>query len=95
VPRTWYSCTCHLGLCPTLILTKGSIVCRALQGIGGAGLYSLTTIALPEIGPADKPKVIGPLIAITLSLSLILGPILGGLIPQFATWRWIYWMKFV
>ena len=74
---------------------QNSIVCRAFQGIGGAGLYSLTTIALPEVGPAHKPQVIGPLIAMTLSLSFILGPILGGLIPQFSTWRWIYWMKYV
>ncbi len=76
-------------------LTRGtfSILFRALQGIGGAGLYSLTNIALPEISPRNKHHIIGPLIALTLSLSFILGPILGGLIPQFYSWRMIYWIK--
>ncbi len=71
-----------------------SIVCRSFQGIGGAGLYSLTTICLPEIGPADKPEAIGKTIGITLSLSFVLGPVLGGFIPQVSSWRVIYWLKY-
>lgn len=66
---------------------------RALQGIGGAGLYSLTTIALPEVGPGHRPEIIGKIIGITLSVSFIIGPILGGVIPQISTWRVIYWLK--
>ncbi|ERS99540.1 hypothetical protein HMPREF1624_04744 [Sporothrix schenckii ATCC 58251] len=69
------------------------IVCRSFQGIGGAGLYSLTTISLPEIGPAHKPDFIGKIIGITLSLSFVLGPVLGGFIPQVSSWRVIYWLK--
>ncbi|KAL1907481.1 hypothetical protein Sste5344_006670 [Sporothrix stenoceras] len=69
------------------------IVCRSFQGIGGAGLYSLTTICLPEIGPAHKPDVIGKIIGITLSLSFVLGPVLGGFIPQVSSWRVIYWLN--
>jgi MFS family permease len=76
-----------------LTLVCSSIVCRSFQGIGGAGLYSLTTICLPEIGPAHKPDVIGKIIGITLSLSFVLGPVLGGFIPQVSSWRVIYWLK--
>ncbi|CAK7563518.1 MAG: hypothetical protein SEPTF4163_001387 [Sporothrix epigloea] len=69
------------------------IICRSFQGVGGAGLYSLTTISLPEIGPAHKPDVIGKIVGITLSLSFVLGPVLGGLIPQISSWRVIYWLN--
>ncbi|EFX01921.1 major facilitator superfamily transporter multidrug resistance [Grosmannia clavigera kw1407] len=63
------------------------------MGIGGAGLYSLTTIALPEVGPGHRPEIIGKIIGITLSVSFIIGPILGGIIPQISTWRVIYWLN--
>lgn len=79
----------------TLFLSRPTdrIVCRSFQGIGGAGLYSLTTICLPEIGPAHKPHVFGKIISITLSLSFVLGPVLGGFIPNISSWRVIYWLN--
>ena len=68
-------------------------MCRAFQGIGGSGLYSLAQIALTEYGPVNKPSLIGAMIGCTLSVSLILGPILGGVISELSTWRWIFDMK--
>lgn len=80
-------------ICARLILTTGpSIICRALQGIGGSGLYSLAQISLIEIGPR-APGTVGALIGITLSISYILGPLLGGAIGN-NHWRWIFFMKY-
>jgi len=76
-------------------MAHSRIVYRAFQGIGGAGLYSLTTIVLPEIGPAEKPQIISIIMALTLSMSFVLGPILGGIISEHTTWRVIYWLKYV
>ncbi|KAI1170427.1 major facilitator superfamily domain-containing protein [Nemania sp. FL0916] len=69
------------------------IVCRAFQGMGGSGLYSLAQIALFEVGPAHKPSLMGAMIGLTLAVSYVLGPVLGGVISSTATWRWIFWIN--
>ncbi|KAH8907444.1 MFS general substrate transporter [Coniochaeta sp. PMI_546] len=65
------------------------IVGRALQGIGGAGLYSLSQICLVELG-LGGPETVGAMIGITLSVSYILGPLLGGVISSRWNWRGIF-----
>ncbi len=70
-----------------------SIIARALQGIGGSGLYSLAQVCLLEQGPS-RPEVVGALVGITLSISYILGPLLGGAIAEWM-WRGIFWIKSV
>ena len=69
------------------------IACRALQGVGGSGLYSLTLVIFPEISPLRKRKFIGTLAGLVIAISGVLGPVLGGLITRYTTWRWIFWIK--
>ncbi|KAI0595227.1 major facilitator superfamily domain-containing protein [Biscogniauxia sp. FL1348] len=69
------------------------IICRAFQGMGGSGLYSLGQIVLFEVGPAHNPSLMGALVGITLAVSYVLGPILGGVISSMTTWRWIFWIN--
>lgn len=82
----------------TVTLTRSSyqsrIAARALQGIGGSGLYSLAQVCLLEQGPS-KPEMVGALVGITLSISYVLGPLLGGGISAGWTWRGIFWIKLV
>ncbi|UKZ81123.1 hypothetical protein TrVFT333_008893 [Trichoderma virens FT-333] len=66
------------------------IVCRAFQGIGASGLYSLTQIALVEVGPIHRPSLIGAMIGATLAIAFVLGPLLGGLISRLSDWRWLF-----
>lgn len=40
--------------------------------MGGAGLYSLSQIVLFEVGPSDKPSLMGALVGITLAVSYVL-----------------------
>ncbi|KAI0012220.1 major facilitator superfamily transporter [Xylariaceae sp. FL0662B] len=68
------------------------IACRALQGFGGSGLYSITMIVLPEISPPKMRKFIAGLIGIVITLSSVLGPILGGVLTL-KTWRWVFWIN--
>lgn len=71
------------------------IAFRALQGIGGSGLYSLTMIMLPEITPDKYMGYVSGVIGIVLACAGVLGPVLGGVLTQYATWRWVFWIKFV
>ncbi|KAL2257730.1 hypothetical protein VTK26DRAFT_9250 [Humicola hyalothermophila] len=64
---------------------------RAVQGIGGSGLYSLAQVCLLEQGPS-RPEVVGALVGITLSISFVLGPLLGGAISEWS-WRGIFWFN--
>ncbi|KAI1374886.1 MFS general substrate transporter [Hypoxylon crocopeplum] len=69
------------------------IVCRAFQGMGASGLYSLSQIVLFEVGPSDKPSLMGGLIGITLAVSYVLGPVLGAVIASSTQWAVIFWIN--
>lgn len=63
------------------------IALRALQGIGGSGLYSIAFVIMPEVTPEKNQKWIASLGGGVVTLAGILGPILGGVITDFASWR--------
>lgn len=59
------------------------IALRALQGVGGSGLYSVGFVILPEISSLRMLKMIGALAGSVVAMSGILGPILGGVITNY------------
>ncbi|KAI1823589.1 major facilitator superfamily transporter [Xylaria intraflava] len=69
------------------------IALRAVQGIGGSGLYSIPMIAFPEIVPPRLLKSLAALIGTIITLSSVLGPVLGGVLTHYASWRWIFWIN--
>ncbi|KAL7785229.1 MFS general substrate transporter [Trichoderma ceciliae] len=72
---------------------KQLIICRAFQGIGGSGLYALSILLLTQQSPPHLRQYIGSIIGVVIASAGILGPILGGLFTQYASWRWIFWIK--
>lgn len=71
------------------------IALRALQGIGGSGLYSLSMIIWPELSPIHMKRHIASLAGVVIGMAGVLGPILGGLLTNYVSWRWIFWIKYV
>ncbi|KAK5173542.1 uncharacterized protein LTR77_002223 [Saxophila tyrrhenica] len=72
------------------------IIFRALQGIGGSGLYSMTMIIALTIVEPSKMGMIGATVGMVLVTSGVLGPILSGAIandPTSDTWRWIFYLN--
>lgn len=69
------------------------IACRAIQGIGGSGLYSLAVVIMPEISPAKLLPFVSSLIGVTLAIAGVAGPLFGGIIAKNTTWRWIFWLN--
>ncbi|KAF7542778.1 hypothetical protein G7Z17_g11284 [Cylindrodendrum hubeiense] len=69
------------------------IAFRVLQGVGGSGLYSLTMIMLPEMSPNNLRHHIAALVGMIVALAGVLGPVLGGLLTHYASWRWVFWIN--
>lgn len=66
---------------------------RAIQGIGGGGLLSLPFIVLGDIlSPRERGKSMGSFTAV-LAVAGVGGPLLGGLITDHASWRWIFYIN--
>lgn len=72
------------------------IVFRALQGIGGSGLYSMTMIIALEAVPPQRLGLISAVIGMVMVMSGVLGPVLSGAITHDRTssnWRWIFYLN--
>jgi len=78
------------GLAPTVIFL---IVARAFQGIGGALLVpgSLAIISA-SFDTEHRGRAIGTWSGFTAITSAI-GPVLGGFLVQYASWRWVFFIN--
>lgn len=75
------------GLAPMIELL---VLARVFQAIGAAMIFAMgfaiTTEAFP---PTERGKALG-LMGTMVSLGIIIGPVLGGLIIDATSWRWIF-----
>lgn len=72
----------------TLLITSCSF-----QGLGGAILIpSAMSIIFETYHESERGSAIGILVAVS-SLFLSLGPFIGGLLTQYLTWRYIFWVN--
>jgi EmrB/QacA subfamily drug resistance transporter len=85
--------TLSSALCGLATSFEGLIIPRILQGLGGAmmvpvgRLILVRTVSKAELVKAlavmSMPALVGP----------ILGPLVGGFITTYASWRWIFWIN--
>lgn len=64
------------------------LVGRALQGMGGGGLVAMSFIAISVLFSRRHAARTLAVVSAFWGLSAFLGPLLGGLFVEFATWRW-------
>ncbi|CAG8360437.1 unnamed protein product [Penicillium salamii] len=69
------------------------VVCRAFQGLGGAGIYTLTLFSILRILPYEQYDKASSLAGGIISIGLVLGPLLGGAISNDGKWRWVFLMN--
>lgn len=80
-------------LCGVSQTMTGLIASRALQGLGGGGLFVLALSIIGDvIAPKDRPKVQVVFTAV-FSISSILGPLLGGWFVENLSWHWIFFIN--
>jgi EmrB/QacA subfamily drug resistance transporter len=69
------------------------IAFRVLQGLGGGMLIPVGfTLVTQSAGPAKVGRVLS-LVGVPILLGPIFGPIIGGLIVDSVTWRWIFFVN--
>ena len=69
------------------------IIARAVQGMGGGGLFVLALSIIGDvIEPKDRGKVQG-VFAGVFSLSSVAGPLLGGWFVENLSWHWIFFVN--
>jgi EmrB/QacA subfamily drug resistance transporter len=69
------------------------IALRFAQGVAAGGLMSLAMAAVGDlVSPRERGRYQG-YIAATFAVATIVGPLLGGLIVEHASWRWIFFVN--
>lgn len=69
------------------------IVSRAVQGLGGGGLFVLALSVVGDvIAPQDRGKVQGAFAAV-FGISSVVGPLVGGSLVQYVNWQWIFFIN--
>jgi EmrB/QacA subfamily drug resistance transporter len=77
------------------------IIFRAIQGLGGAGLFSMAFIVIADLFPPNVRGKYTGLVGATFGISSVIGPWVGGLltdygsgiIPGIEGWRWVFYVN--
>ncbi|KAI0062470.1 MFS general substrate transporter [Artomyces pyxidatus] len=69
------------------------IVCRAVQGIGGGGMMQLVQITIADIVSLEDRGKYGGFLGASWGVASVLGPLIGGLISDHASWRWCFYVN--
>ncbi|WP_433450033.1 DHA2 family efflux MFS transporter permease subunit [Streptomyces sp. CA-142005] len=66
---------------------------RALQGLGGGGLMVLSMAIVGDIVPPRERGRYQGLFGAVFGATSVLGPLLGGLLTQHLSWRWVFYVN--
>src|SRR4051794_29608480 len=85
--------TAGSALCGLAASTSELVVFRVLQGGGGGVILPVGQMMMADAaGPKRMGRVMS-IVAVPAMLAPILGPTLGGLIVDNASWRWIFYIN--
>jgi MFS family permease len=75
------------GLAPTM---NALIAARALQGLGGGGLMTLTLLATAALSTLEERSARTARLGAAYGLATMAGPLAGAFVTQHLSWRWTF-----
>src|ERR1043165_1469412 len=69
------------------------ILWRALQGFLGAGMIPTVFASAYIVFPRSKFHIVGPIIGLVATLAPTIGPTIGGIITDWMSWHWLFFIK--
>lgn len=66
------------------------LVARAVQAFGAGGIFPVATAAIGDVVPPQRRGAALGLVAATWGLAAVIGPLYGGLVTHFVSWRFIF-----
>ncbi|PBC64255.1 EmrB/QacA family drug resistance transporter [Streptomyces sp. Tue6028] len=66
---------------------------RALQGLGGGGLMVLSMAIVGDLVPPRERGKYQGLFGAVFGATSVLGPLLGGLLTEHLSWRWVFYVN--
>jgi EmrB/QacA subfamily drug resistance transporter len=66
---------------------------RGLQGVGGAAMFSVSLAILSQEFHGHERGTAFGIWGATIGLAVAIGPLVGGLLTEYAGWRWIFFVN--
>lgn len=88
-----------------IVFTLGSLMCgvsgslwslvlwRCIQGLGGGGLMTTAQSIIIGVFPKEKIHTANTIFGLGLMVGPILGPLAGGVIVEYLSWHWIFFVN--
>src|SRR3984893_10567516 len=79
----------------TAYLVEEMILWRVIQGFLGAGMIPTVFASAYSVFPRSKFYIVGPIIGLVATLAPTVGPTGGGIITDWMSWHWLFFINIV
>ncbi len=66
------------------------LIARGIQALGAGGIFPVATATIGDVVPANRRGAALGVVAAMWGLAAVIGPLIGGIVTHFVSWRWIF-----